>query len=54
MTMIEKLAPEVAALHQLLADPHPGLSTWQEMVRERWDRITALHGEHYAKCPQEG
>jgi hypothetical protein len=40
--LLDKLKPEVAGLHALLSDPHPGLMTWGMMVCRRWQAIAEL------------
>lgn len=37
--LLEKLKIEVDKLHALLADPEPGLATWNMFVGETWKKI---------------
>ncbi len=39
---IEKIKLETQILTALLADPHPGLSTWMNAVGRQLDNIAAL------------
>ncbi len=40
--LLIKLQSEVARLHSLLADPEPGLMTWNGAVCDRWKAIAEM------------
>ena len=40
--ILARLKLEVDKLHALLADPQPGLITWNEMVGRQWKAIAEL------------